>query len=686
MRFENTKKRHPLESIGFSPSTETTILAAVVGILGSFGALFFKHLIGFFQHLFWRTTDMGPESLFSIPVPFRIAVPVVGGLIVGPLVYFFAREAKGHGVPEVMAAVVSRNSIIRPVVVVVKTFASAISIGSGGSVGREGPIVQIGAAIASTTGQVFRLRPAQMKTIVGCGVAAGIGATFNAPIAGTLFALELIVSDFGLTSFTPIIVAAVTSTAITRHFEGNTLAFYLPHFQMVTPWELFIYLVLGVFAGVIGFFFSWSLYRVDDFFSGLKAPEWSRPAIGGLAIGIIAVWFPHVMGVGYETIGEMFNGKLTLAVMALLVFLKIFATSVTVGSGGSGGIFAPSLFIGAMLGGCFGTVVNAIFPAMTGSVGAYALVGMAAVNAASTLAPLSAIIILVELTDNYGIILPLMLTVVISTFISRKISSDSIYTRKLSRRGIHVHMGEDVNILKSVGVRDIIRHDESVIREDKTVEELINLALKKHRNVIFVVDADNRYEGLISIQNLKHALRDPKVHMEIRDVSDYVEYSPSVGIGETLDTALNVFGEYGFDRLPVVDENNVLVGSIVISDVIAQYNREVSNRNIAIELGAVIHSTERSDRLKLSGDVVVTEIPVPKWMHGKTIEEIGLRKNYGVSIFLVNEFRKGKEPRMITPGSKYVLHDGDILLVSGRDEDIERITSRKGDAPEPKTG
>ncbi len=676
MPLNKLKKSYPLEFLGFSPSTETTILAALVGVLGSFGALFFKHLIAFIQKIFWHTTNMSPESLLAVPWHTRVLVPVIGGLIVGPLIYFLAREAKGHGVPEVMAAVVRRNSVIRPVVVLVKSFASAISIGSGGSVGREGPIVQIGAAIASTAGQLFRLKPAQMKTIVGCGVAAGIGATFNAPIAGTLFALELIVSDFGLTSFTPIIVAAVTSTAITRHFEGNTLAFYLPRFEMVSFWELFIYLILGLIAGVVGYMFTRFLYICDDFFSGMKSPEWFRPAVGGLVIGLIAIMFPHIMGVGYETIGAIFEGKLTLSVMLLLVFLKIFATSVTIGSGGSGGIFAPSLFTGAMLGGAFGTAANMVFPDATGSVGAYALVGMAAVNSASTLAPLSAIIILVELTDNYSIILPLMLTVVISTFVSRKISSESIYTKKLVRRGIHVHMGEDVNILMSVGVKDIIRHDESVIYEDASFEELVNLALTKHRNVIFVVDSEKKYTGLITLQHLKHDLSDPLKRKQKKAVSDLSEYSPSVKKTQTLDQVLTVFGESGYDRLPVVDKNNVLAGSVVISDVIAQYNREVDNRNIAIELGAVIHSSDKTQKLKLGGNVIVTEIPVPNWMDGKTIEEIGLRKNYGVTIFLVNEEREGKDTRMITPGSKHVLREGDIMLVSGKNKDIKRIMKR----------
>ncbi|MFC1650082.1 chloride channel protein [Candidatus Latescibacterota bacterium] len=673
MPFRNHKKRYPLENLGFKPSTETTIIAAFVGVLAGFGALFFKHIIGLLQKLFWHTADMSPESLLLIPLHIRILIPAIGGLIVGPMIYFWAREAKGHGVPEVMLAVIEKNSVIRPVVVFVKTFASAISIASGGSVGREGPIVQIGAAIASTTGQLFKLRPAQMKTILGCGVAAGIGATFNAPIAGTIFALELIVSDFGLTSFTPIIVAAVTSTSITRHFEGNTLAFYLPQFEMVTIWELFIYLFLGLIAGLVGYLFNKILYGSEDVFTKLKFPSWLKASLGGLIIGLIAIKFPHIMGVGYETIGGLFNGEFTLWLIISLIFIKILATSITIGSGGSGGIFAPSLFIGAMLGGAFGTVVNMILPEVTGSVGAYALVGMAAVNGACTLAPLSSIIILIELTDNYGIILPLMLTVVISTFVSRRISADSIYTKKLARKGIQVHQGEDVNILKSVGVKDILRHDESVISGNASFEELINLALNKHRNVIFIVDSENKYTGLISLQQLKHALSKTDSNTDKKSIGELAEYSPPVSISESLDTVLNAFGESGFDRLPVVDEINMLTGSVVISDVIAQYNREVINRNVAIELGAVIHSDTKFEKLKLGEDVIVTEISVPKWMDGKTIEEIALRKNKGVSIFLVNEVRKGEDTRMITPNSKYVLHFGDILLVSGKEKDINGI-------------
>lgn len=667
------RSRYPLESLGISPATETTILAVIVGVLTSFGVILFKNLIYLLQSFFWNSPTIGPEVLFEVPVWRRMIIPVIGGMIVGPTIYFFARETKGHGVPEVMEAVVTNNSIIKPVVAVIKIIVSVFSIATGGSCGREGPIVQIGAAIASTAGQAFKLRPPQMKTLVGCGVAAGIGATFNAPIAGTLFALELIVSDFGLTSFTPIIVSAVISTAITRHYMGNAFEFALPHFEMLSGWEFLNYLVLGAAAGVVGFLFTKSLYAGTDLFKKTRIPEWIRPAAGGVLIGIIAIKFPHIMGVGYDAIGEQFDGRFALNLMLGLVFLKIAATSITLGSGGSGGVFSPSLFIGAMLGGSFGIIFNAIAPGYSASAGAYALVGMAAVNGACTFAPLSAIIVLVELTNNYSMILPLMFTVPIATFVSRKLWPESIYTTKLARKGIHVHRGEDMNILRAANVEEILRHDESVISKTASVEELINLSLTKHRNVIFVVEDGDTYRGLITLQNLKHIMADPHKQNVSTISDDYIEESPALTVDQSLDQAFTIFGDSGYDRLPVVNARNELVGSVVISDIIEQYNREVVNRNIAIELGSVIHSHDRPGKLRLDSDNVVQEMHVPSWMDGRTIKDLGLRKNYGITVFLVKECGPQRETRMMTPGPDYTLRQGDVLLVSGDEKEIETL-------------
>lgn len=660
-----------------TPATKMLILAVIVGILGGFGALLFKKLIFFLQALTWSSPDMSPASLLRVAWHRRLLMPAVGGAIVGPMIYFLAREARGHGVPEVMIAVFTKNSVIRPVVVLVKSLASAISISSGGSVGREGPIVQIGAAIASTVGQWLRVRPIQLKTLVGCGVSAGIAATFNAPIAGTLFSLELIVSDFGLTSFTPIMVSAVAATAISRHYGGNITEFVLPQFTMVSSLEFGFYLILGLVAGAVGFAFSRSIYRADDLFANTRFPQWMRPALGGLLVGSIAVICPHIMGVGYDTIRVLFDGEIGLGIMLLLIILKIVATAVTIGSGGSGGVFAPSLFIGAMLGGAFGTIVNRLFPDVTASSGAYALVGMAAVNGACTLAPLSAIIILFELTNEYGIILPLMFTVVMATFVSRKLCAESIYTEKLRRRGILAHHGEDLNILRAIGVREVLRRDEAWIRQSAEFDELVRLAIEMRRNVIFTVDDQNRFTGVISLQDLKHVLSNPLLR-SAKKISDFAQFVSPVVVTQSLDAVVDRFAETGFDRLPVVDAEQRLIGSVILSDIMRHYNYEVANRNITIELGARVAADDKSHMLHISDNIVVAEIDVPHWMVGRKLSELELRSRYNVSVFMVKESRRSGESRVVTPSADYVFGIGDTLLLSGTQKDIESLKTADG--------
>ena len=675
MKNFRLKVQYVFRRLKLTPATQMLILAVAVGVLGGFGALLFKKMILLFQVAFWNTPNMASDTLLEVVWYRRLLIPMLGGLIIGPLIYFLAREARGPGVPEVMIAVIAKNSIIRPIVVLVKILASALCISSGGSVGREGPIVQIGAAIASTTGQIVRLSPAQLKTLVGCGVAAGISATFNAPIAGALFSLELIVSDFGLTPFTPILVSSVSAAAITRHFHGNITEFVnLPPFNLVSPWEFAFYLILGLAAGVVAFVFSRSIYVGEDFFEKTKIPQWIRPAFGGIVIGIIALVYPHIMGVGYDTIEELFNGRLTLGIMFFLVILKIFATSVTIGSGGSGGVFAPSLFIGAMLGGAFGTIFHHFFPQITASTGAYALVGMAAVNGACIMAPLSAIIVLFELTNEYGIILPLMFTVVIATFISRKLSPESIYTEKLRRRGIMTHHGEDLNILRAISVKDVLRHDEASIFENAEFDELVRLALETHRNVIFTLDENDRFTGAIHLQDLKYVLSHPKELTHIHHITDFRQDITPILINQSLDTVVDRFAETGFDRLPVVDSQKQLVGSVIMSDIIRQYNQEVANRNITIELGTRIAAHDKSHILHIGGDSVIAEIDVPQWMLGKELGELQLRSRYHVSVFLVKSILKNGEQKLITPSPGYTFLKGDILLVSGPEKNLKALT------------
>ena len=387
-----------------------SIIAVVIGVLGGYGAVLFRFAIIFFQTLLYQSGEEFLTIAATVPWWMKLIMPAVGGAVVGPVIYFYAREAKGHGVPEVMEAVALKGGLIRPRVSAAKILASAISIGAGGSVGREGPIVQIGSAVGSTVGQVLKVSQDRLRTLVGCGAAAGIAATFNAPIAGVLFSVEILMGEFGVSTFSPIVLSSVTATTISRHYFGDFPAFVVPGYEVVSIWELLLYGGLGVIVALVAVLFVITLYKTEDLFDKIPIPEYTKPIMGGFIMGGTIIFLPQMFGVGYGAINHALNGQIVWWFLLMMVFAKILATSITIGGGMSGGIFAPSLFIGAMLGGCFGEVVHMLFPDITATSGAYALVGMGGVVAAATHAPITAIIIIFELTGNYTIILPLMIT------------------------------------------------------------------------------------------------------------------------------------------------------------------------------------------------------------------------------------------------------------------------------------
>jgi chloride channel protein, CIC family len=313
----------------------------------------------------------------------------------------FAREARGHGVPEVMYAVAERGGRIRPQVAAVKALASAICIGGGGSVGREGPIVQIGSALGSGLGQAVRLPESRLRVLVACGAAGGIAATFNTPIAGVFFALEVILADFAVDSFAAVVLAAVAAAALSRAAFGDHPFLNLPTFTITAPAEYLCYALLGLLAAGVGVGFSRLLYLVEDLCDRLwRGPEWLRPAVGGLALGAVLLVLPQMYGVGYPVLGTAVSGGYSLAFLVALLAGKMVATSLTIGIGGSGGVFAPSLFVGGMLGGAFGLVMQRVDPGLVAAPGAYALIGMGAVFAGAARAPMTAVLIMFELTGE----------------------------------------------------------------------------------------------------------------------------------------------------------------------------------------------------------------------------------------------------------------------------------------------
>jgi CIC family chloride channel protein len=534
-------------------------------------------LIGFFHMLFFDGGNLLFSHITSHPEWLIPLIPVAGGLAVAPITYRLAKEARGHGVPEVMLAVALRGGIIRPFIALAKSIASSICIGSGGSAGREGPIVQIGSAIGSTVGQVFKMSEDRVRILVGCGAAAGISATFNAPIAGVLFALEIILGDFTMYAFSPVIISSVAATVISRAFLGNYPAFIVPQYNLVSVWEMPMYIGLGLLAGGFSVVFIKALYRSEDFFEGLGISNYLKPALGGLILGIIGLFYPHVFGVGYEAINMALHEEAVIGVLLLLVFLKIAATSLTLGSGGSGGIFAPSLFMGAMLGGFFGNMVHLAFPQVTATPGAYALVGMSAMVAGTTHAPITAMLIIFELTGDYRIILPLMLAAVIATLVANKLHADSIYTLKLSRRGITLKAGKDRTLLEGISVGEVMCTSWQTLPQDMPLSQLLRFVEQSRENVFPVLNRRGELEGIVTLQDIRSVVTKSVLeHLVI--VEDIMSHSPpTISVDENLASALSKFAVRDLDGMPVVDKHNPkkLVGILRRSDIISSYNKRL---------------------------------------------------------------------------------------------------------------
>jgi len=568
--------------------TENTIMAALavfVGLAGGFGAVGFRYLIDFFQAVFYGSEGNLIDIISSTPWYLRILIPALGGLIVGPLVYFFAREAKGHGVPEVMEAVALKSGIIRKRIVFIKSLASAICIASGGSVGREGPIVQIGSAIGSTIGQILKVSGDRIRTLVGCGAAAGIAATFNAPIAGSMFALEIILGDFALATFSPIVISSVTATAISRHFLGNAPAIIVPTYQLISAWEFPLYVSLGLFCAVLGVTFTTVLYRFEDLFENLKFPEYLKAVMGGFIIGIMGLLFPHILGVGYGAIDLCLLEKLSWWIMILLVFFKILSTSITIGSGGSGGIFAPSLFLGAMAGGFFGSVVHSLFPNITATPGAYGIVGMGAIVSATTHGPLTAILMLFEMTGNYKIILPLMIACIISSLAAGRLLKDSIYTLKLSRRGVNIKAGKEINVLKSILVKDVMNTEVDSIQENLSLKKLAEKISKSKHNSFPVVDIEENLTGILSFLDYHDIAYDENLKDLVVAKDLATSKVVTVALDDNIYNALEKITQRDFSILPVVAKENSteLVGVLTRRDIMDAYNKAVIKKSIFAE-------------------------------------------------------------------------------------------------------
>lgn len=548
----------------------------LIGLLAAVGALVFRVLIELFQTLFWAQGHSLMEQVANTPWWLVLAIPAIGGFLAGPLITFLVPEARGPGVPEVIQAVTTRQSTIRHRVTLLKAAVTGLLLGTGASVGREGPIVQIGSSVGSSLAQFFDLKPELRRLCLACGAAAGIAATFNAPIAGSMFALEIILMNIEVSYISFIVIAAITGSVLSRLFWGELPTFEVTPFVLDSYWELTAYLILGIGAGLVSIAFVRLIFKMEDLFNLIPVPVWIKPGIGGLFLGGLALLLPQILGVGYDTLNLALSASLGLTLAIFLLAGKMVATSLCIGSGMSGGIFAPSLF----LGGCLGTVVGygavLFWPDLPVSPAFFALAGMGAVVSGTTLAPITAILTIFELTLHYQIILPLMLACISSTLVVRFLYGYSAYELKLLRKGVNIFRGHDIAILRNIFVQDIMRKEFETLTIKTDLEAIVDLIQSTHFPHFVILDQENRLAGVLSLRDLRTAL----IHYQDLKglvVAGELMTKEVITLAETddLEKGLHLFEAHHVSMLPVLDAAKRVVGILSKDDLLKAYDERV---------------------------------------------------------------------------------------------------------------
>lgn len=594
------------------------------------------------------------------------------GLVVGFIVDRWAREAKGHGVPEVMEALALRSGRIRPRVAGLKVLASSLTIGVGGSAGREGPIVQVGSALGSTLGQLFHFSAERIRTLVACGAAAGIAATFNAPIAGAIFALEVILGRFTVRYFGAVVISAVAASIVGRSFLGIEPAFAVPAYPLNHLAEIPIYVVLGLLAAIVAVLFIRVLYRLEGLFDAWKLPMTYKAAIGMLLTAAVGVIAPgrQVLGPGMELIGEAIANDfdITLQLMFVLLFLKLAATTFTLGSGNSGGVFAPGLFMGAMLGGIVGNVAHTLWPAIAANPGAYAIVGMAAVFAGAARAPITAVLIVFEMSNDYQLILPLMMATVLSTLLAEHLFSESIYTLKLRLKGIHLQRGRDVDIMQGVLVREAMTRDPYVVQENMPLQELGEFFQQTHSHSFPVVDRDHHLVGIVSITDYDRALEQggAKNGRTVQDIATtkrlLIAYED-----EPMGDALQRQAVRDINKLPVVSREDPgrVIGVIRRRDIIKAYNTALARRmrHPGAPTSVRLHATDQAEFLEI-------EVPSGSPAEGQTLASLAKRLPHDCVIVAIR-----RHGTLLIPHGDTILQAEDEVTAFLHHSDESRLRS-----------
>ena len=645
----------------FQPS-ETLVMTGVallVGLLSGLGVWLFKQIIalvstGSFTYLAGWLRPLGKWSIALIPV--------AGGLAVGLIAHFFIKENHA-GVAGIMEAEALAGGRLRYQRAPVRVVAAALSIGSGASLGPEDPSVQIGANVGSLFGQLLHLSDERIRTLVASGAAAGIAAAFNAPIAGVFFALEIILGEISTANLGAIVMASVISAVVTQAISGVQPAFPIPAYAFKSAWELPLYLGLGLVAGPVAAAYVRLLYGAEDLFQRLRVAGWIKPVIAGLLVGCVGIWLPQIFGTGYPTIGGILSGQgLALGLLLALLVAKLFMTPTSLAGGFSGGVFAPSLFLGATLGGAYGLLMSRLFPGLAISPAAFAMVGMAATLAGAVHAPMTAILLLFEMTGDYRIILPLMFAVAVSLLVSQFISHDSVYMFGLARRGIRLDRRRDIEVLESIRVEEVMQPNILTIKDTLPLSEATEIMAHTHHHGLPVLNAAGRLVGIITVNDIENAEESETGAATVGEVCSrnlQVTYPD-----ESLGAALQKMSRGDLGRLPVVGREapEHLLGLLHRSDVIHAYDIALTRRAARRHQAHMARLDAVTPEMV---NVIEVEVQPDCQSAGRAVKDIPWPRDC-----VIASLRRGRQ--ILIPRGNTVLRAGDILVaVAGEQQQAE---------------
>lgn len=614
----------------------------------------------------------------------RIVAPTLTGLVATSVVFVATRRHRPQGVPDVLARVQTHDHPLSLRDAFISAAGAVLVIGGGQSGGREGPIVQLASTLAAKVVGWTGIAPQHARALVAAGGAAGVAASFNTPIAGAFFALEIILGNFAMETFAPVIAATVTATVVGQALLGDRIALHLPAFSMHSPWELVFYTILGAVCGAVGSVFKRSLFVAGDLMKRLGPPIGLRGGVAGFAVGAVAIaGLPQVMGNGYAFMQQLSGHAESYGIgfLGLLLVAKIAASAATASGRSGAGIFAPSLFIGVVTGTLCGEVFQVLFPSVVTTPGAYGMVGMAALAAATLHAPITMTLMLFEMTRNYAVILPLLAAVATSSVVSRFFTRESIYEAELRHQGIELGRGREELVMHDITVGDIMREDGfETVSAGSVTAEIVGRFLSRRADVLFVVDDQGRLTGIIDIQDAKRYFVEPDATERALQPRKVTTLTPDQRLSE----AIGSFFAATVEELPVVSPDGRLVGVLAERDVVAAYNREVLRQ--AVPLTRVLQNGpggRRTDFLELPPGEVLEVIPVRGWMVGRTLRDLALPRRFECAVLAIRTPSEDGGPPIRRPAlPETLLSEGDDLVVIGPVAGVEALAcSESGEDP-----